>query len=50
MMNIEKDVERLASQKLMEQVGHTRVTIGASYYGSRRRRKLVAPDSPVVEG
>ena len=25
-----------ASQKLMERAGHTRVTIGASYYGSRR--------------
>jgi len=26
-----------ASQQLMERAGHTRVSIGASYYGSRRR-------------
>ena len=26
----------VASQKLMEEAGHTRVSIGASYYGSRR--------------
>jgi integrase len=28
-----------ASQQLMERAGHTRVSIGASYYGSRRRAK-----------
>lgn len=28
-----------ASQKLMERAGHTRVTIGAAYYGSRRIKK-----------
>ena len=32
----------VASQKLMERAGHTRVTIGAAYYGSRRVKKLVA--------
>lgn len=36
------DLYRLhvASQKLMERAGHTRVTIGASYYGSRRRKRV----------
>ena len=29
----------VASQKLMERAGHTRVSIGASYYGSRRIKK-----------
>ena len=32
----------VASQKLMERAGHTRVTIGAAYYGSRRVKKAVA--------
>ena len=31
---------RVASMKLMERAGHSRVTIGASYYGSRRIKKL----------
>jgi hypothetical protein len=30
----------VASQKLVERAGHTRVTIGAAYYGSRRRTVL----------
>jgi len=34
--NIETRVYRIASGKLMERAGHTRVTIGAGYYGSRR--------------
>ena len=33
---IDKDEFHTASQILMEQAGHTRVSIGASYYGSRR--------------
>lgn len=33
---VDKDVLQVCSQKLMEEAGHTRVTIGASYYGSRR--------------
>lgn len=35
---VDKDVLHVASQKLMERAGHTRVSIGASYYGSRRRK------------
>lgn len=35
---VDKDELRVASQKLVERAGHTRVTIGASYYGSRRPR------------
>lgn len=35
---IEKMRFRIASQRLAERAGHTRVTIGASYYGSRRVR------------
>ena len=34
-----------ASQKLMERAGHTRVTIGASYYGSRRIKKPIPSQS-----
>lgn len=34
--NIDKHIYRTASQKLMERAGHVRLTIGASYYGSRR--------------
>lgn len=33
---LDRDELHLASQKLVERAGHTRVTIGASYYGSRR--------------
>lgn len=33
---VDKDELHLATQKLMERAGHTRVTIGSSYYGSRR--------------
>ena len=33
---LDKQELHIASQILMEQAGHTRVTIGASYYGSRR--------------
>lgn len=44
---IDKDEFHLATQKLMEQAGHTRVSIGASYYGSRRcgkpMQQLVTP-------
>lgn len=36
---VDKDALHVASQKLMERAGHTRVTIGASYYGSRRIKK-----------
>lgn len=36
---LDRDELHLASQKLMERAGHSRVTIGASYYGSRRIRK-----------
>ncbi len=34
---VEKYRFHRASQQLMERAGHTRVSIGASYYGSRRR-------------
>ena len=34
--DVDADELHVASQKLMERAGHTRVTIGASYYGSRR--------------
>lgn len=37
---LDRDEFHLASQKLMERAGHTRVTIGASYYGSRRIKKI----------
>lgn len=30
---------QVASQKLMERAGHSRVSIGAAYYGTRRRQK-----------
>lgn len=33
---VDKDELHVASQKLMEEAGHTRVTIGSAYYGSRR--------------
>lgn len=44
---VDKDKLHLASQKLMERAGHTRVTIGASYYGSRRipRKKKSLPEN-----
>lgn len=35
---VDKDELHVASQKLMERAGHTRVSIGSSYYGSRRRK------------
>lgn len=35
---LDRNELHVASQKLMERAGHTRVTIGASYYGSRRIR------------
>lgn len=35
--DIDPDQLHVTSQKLMERAGHTRVSIGASYYGSRRR-------------
>lgn len=52
LMNIDPEQLHVASQKLMERAGHTRVTIGASYYGSRRRRHsktviAVAPTQPI---
>lgn len=34
--NVDKRVFHLVSQKMMERAGHTRVSIGAAYYGSRR--------------
>jgi integrase len=37
MSKVEKHRYHEASQQLMERAGHTRVSIGASYYGSRRR-------------
>ena len=40
---VDKDELHLASQKLMERAGHTRVSIGASYYGSRRIPKNSHP-------
>lgn len=33
---VDKDELHVASQQLMEEAGHTRVSIGAAYYGSRR--------------
>jgi hypothetical protein len=33
---LDKQELHVASQKLMERAGHTRVTIGSAYYGSRR--------------
>lgn len=39
---LERDELHLASQKLMERAGHTRVSIGSSYYGSRRVLKKAA--------
>ncbi|MDH2916073.1 MAG: integrase domain-containing protein [Gallionella sp.] len=43
---VDGDDLHLASQKLMERAGHTRVTIGASYYGSRRiTKKAVIEES-----
>jgi integrase len=33
---LDKDELHLASQKLMERAGHSRVTIGSAYYGSRK--------------
>jgi len=37
--DVDPDEFHVASQKLMERAGHTRVSIGASYYGSRRTRR-----------
>lgn len=39
---VDKEALHVATQKLMEQAGHSRVSIGAAYYGSRRipRSKL----------
>ncbi len=34
--DVDQDDLHLTSQKLMEEAGHTRVSIGSSYYGSRR--------------
>ena len=42
---VDKDEFHVASQKLMEEAGHTRVTIGASYYGSRRVLKKSGSES-----
>ena len=42
---VDKDVFHVASQKLMERAGHTRETIGASYYGSRRIKRAKKGDS-----
>lgn len=39
---VDKDELRVASWKLVERAGHTRISIGASYYGSRRRDKRTA--------
>lgn len=42
---IPEHVYRIASKKLMERAGHGRESIGSSYYGSRRRKKQVTPDT-----
>lgn len=44
---VDLDELHLATQKLMERAGHTRVTIGSSYYGSRRipRKKKSLPEN-----
>lgn len=39
---LDKDELHLASQKLMERAGHSRVSIGSAYYGSRRVVKIQA--------
>lgn len=39
----------LASQKLMERAGHTRVTIGTAYYGSRRIPKRAPSPEKTTE-
>lgn len=36
---VPENIYRVASMKLVERAGHTRAAIGASYYGSRRRKK-----------
>lgn len=51
---VDKDELHVASQKLMEEAGHTRVSIGSSYYGSRRvpgkpKRAQEEEDSDVEE-
>jgi len=46
---VDPDEFHVASQKLMERAGHTRVTIGASYYGSRRIQKA-NPDQAENQG
>lgn len=45
---VDKDELHVVSQKLMERAGHTRVTIGASYYGSRRIKKPVVTAGVVM--
>ncbi|HCI53641.1 MAG TPA: hypothetical protein DE312_10070 [Gallionella sp.] len=39
---LDKDELHLASQKLMERAGHSRVSIGSAYYGSRWAVKIQA--------
>ncbi len=46
---IDKDEFHLGSMKLSEEAGHTRVTIGASYYGSRRRRTQSKEDVCILD-
>ena len=46
---VDKDELHVASQKLMERAGHTRVTIGSSYYGSCRILKA-NPDQAENQG
>jgi hypothetical protein len=45
---IDKDTFHLASQKLMEKAGHIRVNIGASYFGSRRRRRSKQKTAKII--
>lgn len=49
---VSKEDLHVASQKLMESVGHTRVSIGSAYYGSRRvskRKDDPKPDAAINE-
>lgn len=46
MNSVDKAELHVASQKLVERAGHSRVTIGASYYGSRRRKRRKSKQSP----
>jgi integrase len=45
---LDKDELRVISQKLMERAGHSRVSIGSAYYGSRRVNKPASLAGKVV--